>query len=262
MIHPLQRANVVAVQDHLAGELVPAGLDLVVLDHDDDHVHIGEESIKVVILVLRDVLLDQRVIDLQRLGEVALLALKKLQRRTLTNVIDVLLVGQAVHAHAAGVGDAVLLHDFVYSVQHEGGLAVVRFHGLVNHLRKAGIVAHQEPGVHADTVSADSRAGLQDVHPRVHVADADDLVDVHVVMAADASEFIGKGNVYCAEGVLHYLGHFGRPDVGDDDLTLAEAGVAGLDLLPHRLVICADRAVVVQELVDHVARDDALGGMD
>lgn len=111
-------------------------------------------------------------------------------------------------------------------------------------------------------MTAHAGAGLQDVHARVHIADADDLVHVHVVVTADARELIGKGDVHGAEGILDDLGHFGRPDVRNDDFTLAEAGVAGLDFLPYRLVIGTDRAVVVEEFIDHVAGDDALGGMD
>ena len=262
VIHPLQRANVVAVQDDLAGEFVPVALDLVVLDHDDDHVYVVKEGVEIVVLVLDDIPLDQRVIDLQGFGKVTLLALKELEGRALADVIDIFLVGQAVEADAAGVGDAVLLHDFVDAVQDEGGLAVVGLHGLVDDLGQARIVPHQEPRVHADAVAADAGAGLQDVHARVHIADADDLVHVHVVVTADARELIGKGDVHGPEGVLDDLGHFGRTDVRDHDFTLAEAGVAGLDLLPYRLVIGTDRAVVVQEFIDHVARDDALGRMD
>lgn len=39
MIHPLpHRADVVAVEDDLATEFIQVLLDVVVLDHDDDHV--------------------------------------------------------------------------------------------------------------------------------------------------------------------------------------------------------------------------------
>ena len=262
MTHPLQRANVVAVQDDLAGELVPVALDLVVLDHDDDHVDVVQEGIEVVILIRNDVLRNQRVIDLQGFGEVTLLALKELERRAFADVINIFLVGQAVEADATSVGDTVLLHDLVDAVQDEGGLAVVGFHGLVDDFGQAGIIPHQEPRVHADAVTTHAGAGLEDVHARVHVADADDLVHVHVVVAADARKLIRKGDVHGPEGVLDDLGHFGRPDVCNDDFALAEAGVAGLDFLPYRFVIGTDRAVVVQELIDHVAGDDALGGMD
>ena len=81
-------------------------------------------------------------------------------------------------------------------------------------------------------------------------------------MAADARELVGKGDIDGAEGVLDDLGHLGGADVGDDDLALAEGGVEGLDALAHLTAVGADRAVVVQELVDHVARDDALRGVD
>ena len=81
-------------------------------------------------------------------------------------------------------------------------------------------------------------------------------------MAADTGEFVGKSNVHSSERVLDDLRHFGRTDVRNHDFTLAEAGVAGLDLLPYRLVIGTNRTVVMQEFIDHIARDDALGSMD
>ena len=96
----------------------------------------------------------------------------------------------------------------------------------------------------------------------MHVTDANDLIDVHVVVAADLRQLICKGDVHRTEGVLHNLGHFGGADVGDHDLTLAEGSVDGLDLLANRLIIRADGTVVVQQLIDHVAGDNALRSMN
>ena len=72
-------------------------------------------------------------------------------------------------------------------------------------------------------MAADAGAGLQDVDARMHVADADDLIHVHSVVAADARQFVGKGDVNGTEGVLHDLGHLRGADVRDHDLALAEA---------------------------------------
>ena len=56
----------------------------------------------------------------------------------------------------------------------------------------------------------------------MHIADPDDLIDIHVVVAADLRQLIGKGNIDCTEGVLHDLGHLGGANVGNNNLALAE----------------------------------------
>ena len=111
-------------------------------------------------------------------------------------------------------------------------------------------------------MAADARAGVEDVHARVLVGDADDLCDVHAADAADLGELVGKCDVDRAEGILDDLGHLGGADVGDGDLALAEAGVDLCHGLAHLGVVGANGAVVMEQLVDHVARDDALGGVD
>lgn len=261
VIDALERADIVAVEDYLAFEFVPVLLDLVVLDHDDDHVAGIEEFVEVMALARHDVLVDKRIVAEQRLREVALLALQHLQGGGLADVVHVLLVGDAIEANPAVVGDTVLLHDLVDAVQHELGLAVVGLHRLVDHLRKTGVVADEEPGVHADAVASDAGTGLEDVDARMHVADADDLVDVHIVVAADPCELVGEGDVDSAEGVLDDFGHLGGADVRDHDLALAETGVELLDVFADGFVVGAYRAVVVQEFIDHVAGDNALRGV-
>ena len=77
-------------------------------------------------------------------------------------------------------------------------------------------------------------------------------------MTADACELIGEGDVDSTEGILNDLGHLGRTDVGNNDLALAEACIVLLYLLANLLGVCTDGAVVVEELINHVARDDTL----
>ena len=52
VIHSLQRTNIMAVEDDLALEFVPVLLDVVVLDHDDHHIHLVEELVEIQDLVL------------------------------------------------------------------------------------------------------------------------------------------------------------------------------------------------------------------
>lgn len=209
------------------------------------------------------VTLDPRVVDLDGAGaEVLGHGLEHLQRRGLANIVYVLLVGEAVDADLRGIGDAALRHDLVGPVHDILGHGGVGLKGEADEVGRLGVVADQEPRVDRNAVAADARTGVEDVHTRVLVGDADDLGDVHAADAADLGELVGEGDVHRTEGVLDDLGHLGGADVSDGDLSLAEAGVDLRHGLAHLGVVGADGAVVVQQLVDHVARDDALGGVD
>lgn len=60
MVHIFrQRTDIVTVEDDFALELVPVLLDVVVLDHDDHHIHLGEELVEVEDLVLDEGLLGE-----------------------------------------------------------------------------------------------------------------------------------------------------------------------------------------------------------
>ena len=117
----------------------------------------------------------------------ALLNIEHLERGALTDVIHILLIGQAVETHTAVIGDSVLLHNLMDALQHKDGLIVVGLHTLVDHLSQLGIVAHEEPRVNRDAVATNARAGLQDVYTGMHVADLDDLIHVHIVVTADTA---------------------------------------------------------------------------
>ena len=105
-------------------------------------------------------------------------------------------------------------------------------------------------------------AGLQDVYTWMHITDLDDLVDIHTIMAADFRQLVGKCDVDGAEGVLNDLGHFGCFDIGNNNLTLAERCVKLRHFFTDDLIISTDGTIVVQQLIDHVARDNALRGMN
>lgn len=160
MINAFEGADVVAVEDDLALELVPVLLDVVVLDHDDHHVNLAEELIEVQNLILHNLFLGEEGVEgLERTGQVTLLDVEHLEGRTLADVVHVLLIGEAIETYLAIVSDAMFLHDLVDALQHEDGLVVVGLHALVNHLGQLGIVAHEEPRVNTDAVTAHARAG-------------------------------------------------------------------------------------------------------
>lgn len=255
--------DVARVDEDAVAEDAGVVLDLGVADHHDHHLQTVQELLHGVDLAGALVTLDPRVVDLDGAGaEVLGHGLEHLQRRGLANIVYVLLVGEAVDADLRGIGDAALRHDLVGPVHDVLGHGGVGLKGEADKVGRLGVVADQEPRVDRNAVAADARTGVEDVHTRVLVGDADDLGDVHAADAADLGELVGEGDVHRAEGVLDDLGHLGGADVSDGDLSLAEAGVDLRHGLAHLGVVGADGAVVVQQLVDHVARDDALGGVD
>lgn len=256
-------ADIARVDENSVTEDTGVVLDLGVADHHDYHLQAVQEFLHGVDLAGDLVALDPRVVDLDGArAEVLGHGFEHLQRRGLADVVDVLLVGEAVDADLGGVGDPALRHDLVGPVHDVLGHGGVGLKGEADEVRRLGVVADQEPRVDRDAVAADARAGIENIHARVLVSDADDLCDVHAADAADLGELVGEGDVDRAEGVLDDLGHLGGADVGDGDLALAEAGVDLGHGLAHLGVVGADGAVVVKQLVDHVARDDALGGVD
>ena len=69
MINTFQWTDVVAVEDDLAAEFVQVLLDVVVLDHDDDHVDLVEELVEVEDLVRNDSLVGEEGVEaLQRMA--------------------------------------------------------------------------------------------------------------------------------------------------------------------------------------------------
>ena len=80
MINTLQRTDIEAIKDYLTFELVPVLFDVVVLNHDDYHINISEELIKVIVLILCNLVANEEwIIALQWTCEVPLLKLKHLE---------------------------------------------------------------------------------------------------------------------------------------------------------------------------------------
>ena len=67
-----------------------------------------------------------------------------------------------------------------------------------------------------------TRTWLKDVNARVHIADADDFINIHIVVTADACELVGECDVNSTECVLNNLGHLCSSDVGNDNVALTE----------------------------------------
>ena len=192
----------------------------------------------------------------------AFLALQQLQRGGLTHIIHILFVGQAIETNAAHIRKTLFLHDLIDTVQHEVRHTVIGLHGLVNDLCQRRIVTNKEPRINADAVTTNTGTRLQDVYARMHIANLDDLIDIHIVVTADFCQFVCKGDVDRTEGILNNLSHLCSTDICHNNLALAERRIQSLHLLTNRLIISTNRAVIVQQLVNHVAGDDTLRSMD
>mgnify|MGYP007026762640 FL=1 len=193
MIYILKRADVEAIKNYFTLELVPVLFDVVVLNHDDNHIYIGEELIEVVILVFCDLIADEeRIVALERTGKMTLLKLEHLESWRLTIIIDILLISKTIETYFAVIVDVVLLHDLVDTVEDELRLTVVGFHRLVDNLSETWIVTYEEPRIYRDAVTTYTRTWLEDVYAWVHVTNLDDLVHVHIVITADAKPFMTR----------------------------------------------------------------------
>ena len=175
----------------------------------------------------------------------AFLNVNDLECGALTYIIRVLLVSDTIQTNLAVVGDAILLHNLVNALQHKHRLIVVGLHRLVNHLSKLGIVAHQEPRVNRDAVATNTRTRLKDIYARVHVADFDDLIHIHIVVTANTAQFVGESDIHSTVGILNHLGHLCSTDISNYNLTLAEAGVILLHLLTNLTAVSTNGAVVM-----------------
>ena len=108
------------------------------------------------------------------------------------------------------------------AIENELWLAIVGFHRLIDNLSKTWVVANEEPRVNRNAMTTYTRTRLEDVYARMHVADLNNFVNIHIVMTADTSEFVSEGNIDSTESILYNLSHLSRTDVSYDDFALTE----------------------------------------
>ncbi len=115
MIHFFSnRADIVAVEDNFAFQLVPIHLNMVMLHHNYNHIYLIEELVEIENLVRHNLLVGEEGVEaLQRTSQVALLDIDHLERGALAHVIDILLIGDAIETHTAVVGDMMGFHNLM-----------------------------------------------------------------------------------------------------------------------------------------------------
>ena len=207
-------------------------------------------------MISRDVPLDIRLA-----GEDLIAAffedVRKEHGRAFARVVDVGLEAHAEHGDLrAG------LYVARDAVGRPGGLAVVDEAGLVDERGDVFKLLVDEPRVDRDAVAADADAGGMHVDARMAVGQLDELEHVDAEPVADLAELVGVGDVDVAEGVFRQLAHLGGQIIGQAD------GAAGDDLFIDLLrvrsrfrAVRADDAVILAQLDEHAAGDDALGAV-
>ena len=76
MIYSLQRTNIETIKNNLALQFIPILLDMVVLNHNNNHIEILQELVKVIILVFSNLVsFEERIIALERSSKMTLLSL-------------------------------------------------------------------------------------------------------------------------------------------------------------------------------------------
>ena len=174
-------------------------------------------------------------------------------------VVDVRLEREAHHGHdrLASVFQLEFQHLVLNAFGAPERFVVVDLAGFRDELGFDREVRGQEVRVDRDAVSADAAAGAQDVHARMLVRELDELPDVDAGFVADQRKFVREGDLHVAGGVFRELAHLGSLGVRFVELALDELAVESDGLFGRFGVDAADHAVVVDELIDDVAGQDA-----
>ena len=181
--------------------------------------------------------------------------------RRFAKVVDVGLERQPHH------GDAGLAMVFELEAEHcvfdffgtPERFVVVDFARFGDELRLDGEVGRDEIGVDCDAVSAHAASRLQDVDARMLVGEGDEFPYVDSGFVADERKLVGEGDLHVARGVFRQLAHFCGFAVCLVERALHELAVKADGFFGRFGVHSADDAVVVDELVDDVARENAFG---
>ena len=121
-----------------------------------------------------------------------------------------------------------------------------------------GRAVDDEPRVDRDAVAAHARTGGQDVDARMAVGQPDHFPHIQPHRVRHHRQLVGEGDVDVAVGVFDQLGHFRAAGIGGD------AGAAHKPLVERQRLARtargdpADRAIVVGQLFEDLARQDAL----
>lgn len=178
-------------------------------------------------------------------------------------VVDVGLEGEAHHGYPgfAVVLEFELKHALLNALGTPEGLVVVRLAGGGNHTALAGEVGGDEVGIDSDAVTTYAAARPEDIDTRVLVGQADEFPHVDTCLFADDREFVGESYLYVSAGVLGEFAHLGRLAVGAVERTQYKLAVELDSGVGRSFVHTANNAVVVNKLIDDVARQHALGAV-
>lgn len=120
------------------------------------------------------------------------------------------------------IGEPFFFHNVIDSVQDKIRHCIIGFHRLINDFGQRRIIPHEKPRIYTNTVSTDTRPRLKNVHTRMHIADSNNLIYIHMIISTDFRQFICKRDVHRSICILHHLRHLSSSNICDHNFPLAK----------------------------------------
>ena len=136
-------------------------------------------------------------------------------------------------------------------------LSVVYLTRGANQFRLLRVLRHDKPRINRDTVPANPRTRLQNIHARMAICQSNQFPDVDPLIGANQRQLIGEGDIDVTEAIFSQFAHFRRTGVGHDTFALKENVVQFASTRGTDGGHSPNHAVVFNQFNHHLARQHA-----
>ena len=165
---------------------------------------------------------------------------KQLKCRRLPYVVYIFFIGQSVKTDLGKIGNFVFSHDFTDSCKDIFRHFIIDFQRRTDKRHLIAEISDQKPRINRNAVTADTRTGRKDIDTRMHITDADDLVNIHSLMTAELHQLICKCNIHRTVCIFDHLCHFGSRNIRQHDCPFAERSIDLSDIFSDFRIVCTD----------------------